>query len=252
MYIVLKSHAEIKDSGTSVINYGPVISFTDSFSQVYRHQGNQQTVEAHGARLLVTYSVDAITDTITGQVVTQAVRGRLNEAAVSVGIFNQGDYIAKQNRITVTFPSEVDLTASSWAAAAQGADWVAFAPPDMAPGERQTVQLTLQFVPDATGPWVTEDANHSVAGPMAPPDSYHIIAGTDGRYVHDFSVLALQVPRTVVVERQLGGPLEIQAQAPAPIPVGGYSICRSPQSLSRAPLPGAVPYLPTVLRNHSD
>ncbi|MGD2177770.1 MAG: hypothetical protein PVG71_08105, partial [Anaerolineae bacterium] len=252
MYIVLKSHAEIEESGTSVINHGPVISFTDPFSQVYRHQGNQQTVEVHGARLVVTYTVDTITDTVTGQVVTQAVRGRLNEAAVTVDIFNQGDYIATDNWITITFPSGVDLTASSWATAAQGTDWVAFAPADMAPGERRALQLTLQFVPGASGPWASESPGWSAVRLMAPPDTYHIIAYTEGRYKHNFSVLARDVPRVVVVRKLLGGPLEIPAQDPPLVPVGGHSIYQAPRLLAVNALSVAPPYLPTLLRDCSD
>ena len=45
---------------------------------------------------------------------------------------------------------------------------------------------------------------------MSPPDSYRIIAHTDGRYVHEFPFAAL-TPRRVIVEGRLAGPLELGA-----------------------------------------
>jgi hypothetical protein len=44
--------------------------------------------------------------------------------------------------------------------------------------------------------------------PADPPDSYRIIAHTDGRYEHNFGFAGLS-ERTVVVEDRLAGPLEI-------------------------------------------
>jgi hypothetical protein len=205
VYVVFKSHAEIESSGTSVINYGPVVTYTDPFAQIYTDTGNLQTVEAHGAALLATYTVDAITDTITGQSITEVVRGVLNEAAVAVNIFNQGDYIAKDGTITVTFTAGVTLTASSWPVADQDADWAAFDLPDVPPGARGQLGLTLEFVPDFTGPW-----NRLSSLRLAPPNSYRLIAHTDRRYVHEFPVAGL-TPRTVVVEDRLAGPLEVGA-----------------------------------------
>ena len=204
MYVVFKSHAQIENSGTAVINYGPVISYTDPFAQVYTDTGNVQTVEVHGAALVVTYTVDTITDTRDGASVPGVVRGVLNDAAVTVDVFNQGDYIAKEGLVTVTFTSGVALVASTWPTAAQGADWVAFDLPDVPPGAREQIGLVLEFVPGAVGPWEIR--------PMAPPDSYRVVAHTDGRYVHEFPFAAL-TPRRVVVEGRLAGPLELGAYA---------------------------------------
>jgi hypothetical protein len=226
MYVVFKSHAEIERSGTSVINYGPVISYTDPFSQVYTHVGNLQTVEVHGAALVVTYTVDAITDTTTGRPGTGVVPGVLNEAAVTVDVFNQGDYIARESRITVTFTSGVTLTASTWPTAAQGADWVAFELGDLAPGGRIQIGLLLEFVAGAVGPWAVGLRPELVEGLLAPPDSYRVIAHTDGRYVHEFPFAALTLRRVIVRDR-LAGPLELGA---------ALRICRV--------------FMPTVLRNH--
>ncbi len=215
VYVVFKSHAQIDASGTAVINYGPVITYTDPFAQVYTHTGNLQTVEVHGAALVVTYTVDAITDTRDGARVPGVVRGVRNQAAVTVDVFNRGDYIAKSVRVTVTFASGVTLTASTAPTVAQGADWAAFALPDIPPGADMSIGLVLEFVPGETGPWI-----------QAPPQSYRLIGATDGRYVHEFPFAALR-PRTVVVVDRLAGPLE----------VGAYT------RIWRV-------YLPAVLRNH--
>ena len=227
MYVVFKSHAEIESSGTSVINYGPTITYTDPFAQVYTDTGNLQTVEVHGAALVVTYTVGTITDTNTGETVPGVVRGVLNEAAVTLDVFNQGDYIAKNGRITVTFTSGVTLTASTWPTAAQGADWVAFNLPDIPPGAREQIGLVLEFVPGDTGPWLAALRPEHIEGPMAPPDSYRVIAHTDGRYVHEFPFAGLTT-RQVVVEDRLAGPLELGPAA------RGHRV-----------------FLPTILRNYS-
>lgn len=199
VYVVFKSHAQIEGSGTAVINYGPLITYTDDFAQVYTHTGNIQTVEAHGAALVVTYTVDVITDTRDGATVPGVVRGVLNQAAVAVDVFNRGDYIAKSVRVTVTFASGVTLTATTVPTAAQGADWAAFALPDIPPGGHVGIGLVIELVPTGTGPWI-----------QSPPQSYRPIAFTDGRYVHEFPFAAL-TPRAVVVVDRLAGPLEIGA-----------------------------------------
>ncbi|MGB9776896.1 MAG: hypothetical protein ACPL7C_10225, partial [Anaerolineae bacterium] len=134
-----------------------------------------------------------------GTRVPGVVRDVLNQAAVTVDVFNRGDYIAKSVRVTVTFASGVTLTATTWPTAAQGADWVAFALPDIPPGAWVGIGLVLEFVPGETGPWI-----------QSPPQSYRPIAFTDGRYVHEFPFAAL-VPRTVVVVDRLAGPLELRA-----------------------------------------
>ncbi|TET49652.1 MAG: hypothetical protein E3J64_09360 [Anaerolineales bacterium] len=201
VYVILRSHAEIDGSGTFVIDYAPTITYTDDFSQVYTDTGNLQTVEVHGATLVVSYQVETITDTTTGRRALGCVPDVLNQAAVNVDVFNQGDYIASDGRITVAFTAGVTLTSASVPTAAQGSDWVAFDLPDMPPAGRQQVGLVLEFTPDGSGPWAR--------APLAPPDSYRIIAWTDGRYVHEFPYAAL-TSRQVVVVDQLAGPLEIE------------------------------------------
>ena len=202
VFVIFKSHAEIESSGTSVINYGPTITYSDPFAQVYSHTGNLQTVEVHGAALVVTYTVETITDTSTGLPAPGVVHHVLNEAAVTVDVFNQGDYIAKEGRITITFSSGVTLTASTWPTAASGTNWVAFSLPDVPPGAREQIGLVVAFIPGNVGPWML--------GPMAPPDSYRVFTHTDGRYVHEFPFAAI-TSRRVVVEDRLAGPLELGA-----------------------------------------
>ena len=213
MYVIFESHAEIESSGTSVINYGPVITYTDPFAQVYTHTGNLQTVEVHGAALVVTYTVDTITDTTTGETVPGVVRYVLNEAAVTLDVFNQGDYIARDSRITVTFTSGVTLTASTWPVAAQGVDWVAFNVGDVAPGERKQIEMVLEFVPGNVGPWALAPRPGHVEVPMVPPNTYRVIAHTDGRYVHRFPFAGVEGvgAREVVVEDRLAESLELGA-----------------------------------------
>ena len=229
MYVVFKSHAAISASGTSVINYGPLITYTDPFYQVYTDTGNIQTVEVHGAALVVTYTVEGITDTASGEAVNGVVRDVLNQAEVTVDLFNQGDYIAKQGRVTITFASGVTLTGSTVPTAAQGATWAAFDLPDVPPGWRTQIGLLIEFLPDATGPWVAGSRREQaapgplptqrrlfqggaggpwVSAPLAPPDSYRVIAHTDGQYVHEFPFAGLTT-RQVVVEGRLAGPLEL-------------------------------------------
>ena len=227
-YVVFKSHAAIENSGTSIINYGPTLTYTDSFSQVYAHVGNLQTVEAHGAVLSATYTVEAITDTFDNTTVYGIVPGTENEAALTLDLFNQGDYIAKQGRITVTFTSGVTLTASSRPTVAQGADWAVFEIPDIPPGGRDDIALTVIFEAGAEGPWT----------PMSPPDSYRLIAHTDGRYVHEFPFAAV-TPRTVVVEDRLAGALEIGASERTytlylPLTLKDYTVARPDLIVSEA------------------
>jgi len=235
MYVIFKSHAEIEDSGTSVINYGPAITYTDPFAQVYTDTGNLQTVEVHGAALVVTYTVDTITDTTDGTSVPGVVRGVLNEAAVTVEVFNQGDYIAKDGCITIILASGVTLQSSTRPAAASGADWVVFDLPDISPGAREQIGLVLEFTPGDTGPWVLGPRPEQIEGVLAPPDSYRIIAHTDGRYVHEFPFAAI-TPRQVVVEDRLAGPLELGAHARVyrgflPVVLRDYTVPWWPQSV---------------------
>ncbi len=220
VYVVFKSHAEIDSSGTAIVNYGPVITYADDFAQVYTHIGNRQTVEVHGAALSATYTVDVITDTRFGLPVAGLVRGVLNEAAATVDVFNWGDYIADDGVITVTFTAGVTPTAyTGGALVAAGDNWAAIAIPDIAPGGHHQVGLVLQFVPDDSGPWPMSL--------LAPPDSYRIIAYTDGRYEHNFGFAGIS-ERTVVVEKRLAGPLEIGVfarfeHAYLPLMLGGYT-----------------------------
>ena len=83
---------------------------------------------------------------------------------------------------------------------------MAFNIPDIPPGARHDLGLVLTFIPGDTAPWSLDVAGP--AAPAIPPDSYRIIAYTDGRYVHEFPFAAL-TPRQIVVEDRLAGALEL-------------------------------------------
>ncbi len=205
MYVIFKSHVQIEKRGTALVNDGPAITYTDPFEQRYTYVGNRQTVEAHGAELAATYTIEAITNTVTGEVMPGVARGVRNRVALTLKVFNQGDYIAKHNTITVTFPSGVKLLASDTPTSAQGADWIAMAIPDLALGTQTDIRLLLELTPQAAGPWTRTS--------LAPPDTYHLIAYSDGRYIHEFPFAAIARRQVVVVER-LAEALEVGHYAP--------------------------------------
>ncbi|HOT91054.1 MAG TPA: hypothetical protein PLJ78_02840 [Anaerolineae bacterium] len=205
MYVIFKSRVQIEKHGTALVNDGPSITYADPFGQIYTHIGNRQTVEAHGAELAATYTIDAITNTLTGEVMPGVARGVPNRVALTLKVFNQGDYIAKNNIITVTFPSGVALLASDTPTVAQGADWIALTIPDLALGTQTDIHLVLELVPHDAGPWTL--------APLSPPDTYHLIAYSDGRYIHEFPFAAI-TPREVMVVERLAGALEVGHYAP--------------------------------------
>jgi hypothetical protein len=104
---------------------------------------------------------------------------------------------------------------------------VAFNLPDIPPGAREQIGLVLELVPGDTGPRLAALRPEHVEGPMAPPNSYRVIAHTDGRYVHEFPFAGLTT-RQVVVEDRLAGPPELGPAAR-----------------------GHLVFLPTMLRNYS-
>jgi len=198
MYVVLKSKAVINWSGTATANYGPVLTYTDPFDQVYTATGNLQTVEAHGAFVVVTYTIDGIT---TGDGVAHSgiVAGVENVIAVDVLASNLGDYIAADTYITVVIPSGVVVSQTTVPTVAAGSDYVVFFLGDLAPGDARPVGLTL----DLASP--TARRAQSVAA--AP---WRIIERTDGRFVNRF-VTDWGETRDVPVARQLAGPLDVGA-----------------------------------------
>jgi len=198
MYVVLKSKAAIDWSGTATANYGPVLTYTDPFNQVYTATGNLQTVEAHGALVVVTYTVDGIT---TGDGVARSgiVAGVENVIAIDVLASNLGDYIAKDTYITIVVPSGVVVSQTTVPTVAFGSDYVVFFLGDLAPGDARPVGLTLDLA--------SPTAMHAQSIAAAP---WRVITRTDGRFVNQFVADGGEV-RNVPVARQLAGPLDIGA-----------------------------------------
>jgi hypothetical protein len=198
MYVVLQSKAVIDWSGTATANYGPVLTYTDPFQQVYTATGNLQTVEAHGAFVVVTYTVNGIT---TGDGVAHdgVVAGVENMIAVDVLASNLGDYIAADTYITVVVPSGVVVSQTTVPTIAFGPDYVVFFLGDLAPGDARPVGLVLDLA------MPTAMRAQSIAA--AP---WRLITRTDGRFVNRF-VADWGETRNVPVARQLAGPLDIGA-----------------------------------------
>jgi len=196
MYIVFESHAEIPSSGTSVVNYGPLITYTDSFAQVYTHTGNLQTVEVHGSALLATYVANGVTDTVYGVPLIGGLRpGVSNTIDLDVNVWNWGDYIAADTRVTVTLEADVAVVGSSLVPTDSGPGYVAFDLGDIAPGETKVFSLLLETVPaDGSAPWP-------------------ILSYTDGRYTNEFTHDLLARP--VVIEDRLAGALSMGGAANA-------------------------------------
>jgi hypothetical protein len=192
MYVVLKSKAAINWSGTAVANYGPVITYTDPFLQVYTSTGNLQTVEVHGANVVVTYTVRGITTTADGVAHGGIVPGIENAVAVDVVASNLGDYIASATRITVVVPSGVVISQAVPAPVVVGTGYAVFDLGDLAPGSAQVVSVIFDVTPPAGSQQV------------------RLVTHTDGRFINQFITASGQV-RNVPVAGQLAGPLDVRA-----------------------------------------
>ncbi len=190
MYVVLKSRADIYSSGTAIANYGPVLTYTDPFQQVYTATGNLQTVEAHGANVVATYTIKGITTTVDGVARDGIVPGVENAVAVDVLVINLGDYIASTPRITVVVPSGVVVSQTSVVTVASAPGYVVFDLRNLAPGDSQPVSLLLDLAsPAATAPW-------------------RLITRTEGFFVNRFATVSGQT-RDAPVAARLAGPLDV-------------------------------------------
>ena len=190
MYVVLKSRADINWSGTAIANYGPVLTYTDPFQQVYTATGNLQTVEAHGANVVATYTIKGITTTVDGVARDGIVPGVENAVAVDVLVSNLGDYIASTPRITVVLPSGVVVSQTSVVPVVSAPGYVVFDLRNLAPGDSQPVSLLLDLAsPAATAPW-------------------RLITRTDGFFVNRFTTVSGQT-RDAPVAARLAGPLDV-------------------------------------------
>ncbi len=190
-FLVVRSTSEIAQSGTQPANLGARLTFRDDFGIQRTSVGNAQNVEVHGARLVVTYTVEEAgppPSRSTGGFIP----GRLNEALVRIDVENQGDYPALTPRITVTLDSNVTLTWSSVPTAAQGPGWVAYSFSDMGPGQLNTVKVALSTTPQAgaTSPW-------------------RLIAYSNGRFINEFPTRTGL--RQILITRQVADQLTVGA-----------------------------------------
>jgi hypothetical protein len=168
LYVVLKSQASIDQSGTNVINYGPVLTYTDDFSQTYVVTGNLQTVEAHGASLVVSYTVGGVT--VSGASANGLAPGRSNTVLAETGVWNQGDYIAGDTIVTITLPAGMTVSSTNPIAIQVGPNFAVFSLGDIAPGSTSVVRLELVFTP------LSADA----------PD-WEVIRRSNGWFINEFT-----------------------------------------------------------------
>jgi hypothetical protein len=199
MYVVLKSKAAINWSGTAIANYGPVLTYTDPFLQVYTATGNLQTVEAHGAYVVATYTIKGITTTADGIAHNGIVPGVENAVSVDVLVSNLGDYIASDTYITIVVPSGVVISHTSVTPVASGTGYVVLFMRDLAPGDAQSVSLLLDLA--------SPSAMRAQSVAAAP---WRLITRTDGSFINEF-VTAWGETRSVPVFGQLAGPLDVGA-----------------------------------------
>jgi len=167
-----------------VLNWGPVLTYTDDFNQVYTVTGNLQTVEAHGASLVVSYTVGGIT--VTGVPNNGLLPSVVNTVLAEAGIWNRGDYIAGSTIVTITLPAGVTVSSTKPVAIGSGPDYVVFDLGDIAPGSTVPVMLELVLTPD----------------PLDAPD-WEVITRSNGFFVNEFT--------GDIVNRQIGGNLILGA-----------------------------------------
>ncbi len=199
LWVVLKSKTTIPRSGTNLVNDGPTLTFTDDFSQTYTAEGNEETVEVHGAAMVVTYTVNGITLTKNGKPLKGFLPGKEHLLDLTLLATNQGDYIASSVRLTAVLTSGGVLSSTSVPTVAQGTNYAAWALGDVAPGETKAIRVTLVVTPPVTGT-VT-------LGVTALPESWVVIERTDGHFVNEFTHSLM--PHKVVVDRTLAGALRI-------------------------------------------
>ena len=149
-----------------------------------------QTVEAHGANVVATYTVKGITTTVDGVARDGIVPGMENAVAVDVLVSNLGDYIASTTRVTVNVPPAWSSARRRPRRFVSGPGYVVFDLGDLAPGSAQPVSLLLDLAsPSANAPW-------------------RLITRTDGFFVNLFTTVSGQT-RKAPVAAQLAGPLDV-------------------------------------------
>jgi len=196
LYIILHSRVALTRSGTNTVNHAPVITYTDSFEQILSHTGNDQTVEAHGAVLILSYEVISIT-TAAGAPLNGLKPGTPNRVTVEAEIGNIGDYIASDIVFTTTVSAGVApvSTLPPWVTFANG-ELTATLSRDLAPADGERFSVTLELTPPLGG--------SALAAPPAPGYT-RLIEGTSGSFTSEYPP---DDPR-LVRDAALAGPLDI-------------------------------------------
>jgi len=146
LYVIAYSDLAIDWSGTAIADHAPVITYTDHFSQTQTDTGNAETVEAHGAALSVTYTVQAITS--TGQLISAPIPANVRSDLLVEGtLVNGGDDIAANSLITYTIPTDATPLGALPAWQDVTEDAITWALGDLGPGVRRTLWVTLAVTP---------------------------------------------------------------------------------------------------------
>ena len=199
LYVILRSHAEIEGSGTTLANEGPVMRSTDPFMQVYTVTGNQQTVEAHGAHLIVDYILNGVQ---VGGVLTNGLTpSTTNVVSAVVRASNLGDYIARGVRITVTLGTGVTLSQASPSPVYSDSQIAVFDLGDLAPAQIAQAELVLTMTP-LMGTSSRQRASLLPPFPPLPRRQWVVLDSIDGQFINEFMTVA-NTTRQVLVNRRL-------------------------------------------------
>ena len=202
LYVLLRSRTAFTDSGTNTADYAPVITYIDHFDQILTDTGNDQTVEAHGAVLILEYDVISITTTV-GEPLNGLKPDTPNLVTVDLHVTNVGDYIASDVMFTTTVSANVTPTTPlpSWITYA-GGELRADPPRDLAPADSEGFTVTVEVSPTA-GSTALGGIIYAAAPPA--PGYTRLFEETIGSFVSEYPP---EDPR-FVQNIPLAGPLDI-------------------------------------------
>ena len=202
MYVILKSHSTLFESGTNIANAGPVITYTGYFDQDWTAVGPERTVEVHGANVVADYYVDQITGLNSGDPLDGIAPREPSVVDASVNLYNRGDYIASVNVITMELASDVVISDAAYSYVQEGqiVTFTFTTGRDLAPGDSDPLSVTLVVSPTAGATNISAAAN--------PPAGYtRVIVATGSIFTSHYPPLASAQDVTVI--RPLLGPLDI-------------------------------------------
>ncbi len=184
LYVILHSSTAFTQSGTNIVNHAPVITYTDHFDQILTDTGNDQTVEAHGAVLILEYNVMGITRASDGQPLNGLDVDRLNTLVLELRLTNIGDYIASNVAFSVTVSAGVTPTVAlpGWLGF-DGAVLTWELTRDLAPADREVFQVTFQVRPTVVGSAAGGEM-HVLAPPA--PGYTRVLENTIGSFVSEY------------------------------------------------------------------